>query len=70
MPKVRTFEDVHVAFARSGAPQKQDVARHMEMRPETFSNHIRYRDARVPDEWADRFNRAWDAAIAESEETA
>lgn len=59
MPVIRTFQDVHMAFARQGAPLKKDVAIAMGMRPETFSVHIRPRDSRATAEWVTRFNAAW-----------
>ena len=57
---IKVYQDVHTAFARADAPFKRDVAIAMGMRPETFSNHIRHRDARVTSVWAKRFNDAWD----------
>jgi len=59
MPIIRTFQDVHLAFARKDAPLKKDIAIAMGMRPETFSVHIRPRDSRATAEWVTRFNRAW-----------
>ena len=61
MPVIRTFQDVHMAFARKDAPLKKQVAKAMGMRPETFSVHIRPRDSRATAEWARRFNQAWDS---------
>jgi hypothetical protein len=59
MPIIRTFQDVHLAFARKDAPLKKDIAIAMGMRPETFSVHIRPRDSRATAEWVTRFNQAW-----------
>tara|TARA_R110000824_G_scaffold39466_4_gene119355 strand:- start:95 stop:328 length:234 start_codon:yes stop_codon:yes gene_type:complete len=56
----KRFEDIHVAFARSGAPYKKDIAKAMGMRAETFSIHIRHRDAKVSPAWNKRFNDAWE----------
>jgi len=58
---IRTYQDVHMAFARMGAPLKKEVAKAMGMRAETFSVHIRPRDSRASAEWAKRFNDAWDS---------
>ena len=60
--EIKVYQDVHTAFARADAPLKRNVAIAMGMRPETFSNHIRHRDARVSLVWAKRFNEAWDEA--------
>jgi 4-carboxymuconolactone decarboxylase len=57
---IKRYEDVHVAFARSGAPFKKDIARAMGMRAETFSIHIRHQDAKVSPAWSKRFNDAWE----------
>ena len=56
----KRFEDIHVAFARSGAPYKKDIAKAMGMRAETFSIHIRHRDAKVSPAWNKRFTDAWE----------
>jgi len=56
----KRYEDIHVAFARSGAPYKKDIAKAMGMRAETFSIHIRHRDAKVSPAWNKRFNDAWE----------
>jgi hypothetical protein len=56
----KRYEDVHIAFAKIGAPTKKKIAKAMGMRAETFSQHIRHKDARVPPEWLERFNDAWE----------
>jgi hypothetical protein len=61
MPVIRTFQDVHTAFARKDAPLKKQIAKAMGMTPETFSVHIRPRDSRATEEWAKRFNEAWNS---------
>ena len=67
MIAIKIYQDVHTAFAQANAPLKRDVAIAMGMRPETFSNHIRHRDARVTSAWAKRFNEAWDEAATNGE---
>ena len=62
MRQPRIYEDVHIAFAKMNAPLKQEVAALMGMRPETFSNHIRHRDAKVDPSWSKRFVAAYRAA--------
>ena len=68
MIQIKIYQDVHAAFARADAPLKRTVAIAMGMRPETFSNHIRHRDARVTSVWAKRFNAAWDEAATSVEQ--
>lgn len=63
MIELKTYQDVHFAFARANAPSKREVAAAMGMRAETFSNHIRHRDASVDSAWSKRFNEAWEKAI-------
>lgn len=60
MTEFKRYEDIHVAFARSGAPYKKDVAKAMGIRAETFSIHIRNKDAKVRPDWLERFNDAWE----------
>ena len=62
MKRPRTYEDVHIAFAKMNAPLKKEVAALMGMRPETFSNHVRHRDAKVDPLWSKRFVAAYRAA--------
>lgn len=64
---VKRFEDIHVAFAKAGAPLKKEVAKAMGMRAETFSIHIRNHDAKVSPIWAKRFIEAWDQAKEKGE---
>lgn len=60
--KIRTFADVHRAFARRDAPRKQDVAREMGRRPDVFSRDISDWGASPSAEWIEQFNAAWAAA--------
>ena len=60
MAEFKRYEDIHVAFAKDGAPLKKEVAIAMGMRAETFSIHIRHKDAKVSPEWLERFNDAWE----------
>jgi len=69
MKQPRIYEDVHIAFAKMDAPLKRDVARAMQMRAETFSNHIRHRDAKVDPSWSKRFVAAY-LACKRSSQTA
>jgi hypothetical protein len=60
--RIRTFADVHRAFARRGAPTKQSVAAAMGKRPDVFSREISDWGAQPSEEWVAEFTHAWEQA--------